>query len=137
MSLYTSNFKKYKARATELLKDNDRVRRLLDSSKVKLQSIIESNEKLSDFTQQIGTLIRMIKAYFSGEYRDFPWKSIIMFVAALIYFVTPFDMIPDFLPVFGFTDDIAIIMWIFKSFQEDIDKFKSWEASAQTIDLDQ
>lgn len=30
-------------------------------------------------------------------------------LAALAYFVLPFDAIPDFLPVFGFTDDAAVL----------------------------
>jgi uncharacterized membrane protein YkvA (DUF1232 family) len=30
-------------------------------------------------------------------------------LAALAYFVLPADMMPDFLPVIGFTDDIAVL----------------------------
>jgi uncharacterized membrane protein YkvA (DUF1232 family) len=31
-------------------------------------------------------------------------------IAALAYFILPFDLIPDFLLVAGFTDDLAVLM---------------------------
>ncbi len=31
-------------------------------------------------------------------------------LAALAYFILPFDVIPDFLLVLGFTDDVAVLM---------------------------
>jgi uncharacterized membrane protein YkvA (DUF1232 family) len=35
-------------------------------------------------------------------------------LAALAYFVMPFDAIPDFLPVIGFTDDAAVLALAFR-----------------------
>lgn len=127
MNVYQVKFKKYKDRASVLLKDSDRVQTLLSSSKAKLESIIESNQKLKEFTEKIGLMLRMLKAQFSGEYTDFPWKSLTMIAGALIYFITPLDLIPDFIPALGLTDDATIVYWIYQSIQEDIEKFKAWE----------
>ena len=71
----------------------------------------------------------MIRAYVSGEYRELPWRTLIILVAGILYFVTPLDLIPDFIPALGFVDDISVIFWIFKSFSEDLEKFEEWEAS--------
>ena len=67
----------------------------------------------------------MIKLHFAGDYRAFSTKTILMFIVGLVYFVTPTDLLPDFIPVLGFTDDIALLYWIFQSFAEDIEQFKS------------
>jgi uncharacterized membrane protein YkvA (DUF1232 family) len=65
--------------------------------------------------EKITTLSRMVKAYFTGEYRIIPWVSIIKIIAVLIYFISPIDVIPDFLPFIGLTDDLALTMWLFSS----------------------
>lgn len=127
-----SKFKKYREKANEVLKDNERVKDLLSTTRQKLTDVLESNEKLKDLSDKIYVMIRMIKAQISGEYREFPWRTLAMMVGALIYFVTPFDLIPDIIPVLGFTDDVSIVYWIYKSVQEDIEKFEAWE---HTIEL--
>jgi hypothetical protein len=33
-----------------------------------------------------------------------------MLLAALAYFVLPFDVVPDMVPVLGFTDDLTVLM---------------------------
>jgi uncharacterized membrane protein YkvA (DUF1232 family) len=69
----------------------------------------------------------MIKAYFSGEYRIIPWSSILKIIAVLIYFISPIDVIPDFLPIIGLTDDLALTIWLFSSLKEDFENFEAWE----------
>jgi uncharacterized membrane protein YkvA (DUF1232 family) len=76
---------------------------------------------------KITTLSRMVKAYFAGEYRIIPWGSIVKIIAVLIYFVSPIDVIPDFLPFVGLTDDLALTMWLFSSLKVDFENFEAWE----------
>jgi len=77
--------------------------------------------------EKITTLSRMIKAYFSGQYRIVPWSSILKIIAVLIYFVSPIDVIPDFLPIIGLTDDLALTIWLFNSLKKDFENFEAWE----------
>lgn len=90
---------------------------------------------LSEFQSNVQLLMRMVKAYSSGSYRVLPWKSLVSIVAVLIYFVSPIDLIPDFLPVIGITDDIALVLWLFKTLRADIDKFSEWEKNEKTINI--
>jgi uncharacterized membrane protein YkvA (DUF1232 family) len=90
---------------------------------------------LSEFQHSVQLLIRMIRACASGEYKALPWKSLVSVIAVLIYFVSPIDVIPDFLPVIGITDDIALVVWLFKSLTGDITKFSEWEKSKKTINI--
>jgi len=48
-------------------------------------------------------------AYFCAVDPATPSKVKATLFAALAYFVMPFDLIPDFLAVVGFTDDAAVI----------------------------
>ncbi|MDI9865695.1 YkvA family protein [Flectobacillus longus] len=78
-------------------------------------------------TDKLTTLSRMVKAYVSGQYRIVPWPTILKIVAVLIYFVSPIDVIPDILPIIGLTDDLAIVLWLFRALHEDIENFEAWE----------
>jgi uncharacterized membrane protein YkvA (DUF1232 family) len=79
------------------------------------------------------TLGRLLRAYAQGEYREVPWKSLLMIVAAILYFINPIDLIPDLLPLVGLTDDFAVLFMVYKSVGADIEKFLSWEKSKTII----
>ncbi|MBC8154277.1 MAG: DUF1232 domain-containing protein [Bacteroidetes bacterium] len=84
-----------------------------------------SNFKL--VREELSLLTRMVRAYATGDYRDIPWKTLVSIIAVLIYFVSPIDFIPDFLPVVGITDDIALVLWLVSSIRKDLEKFRHWE----------
>lgn len=77
--------------------------------------------------EKVTMLSRMVKAYFTGEYKIIPWGSIVKIIAVLIYFISPIDVIPDILPFIGLTDDLALTMWLFSSLKEDLENFEVWE----------
>jgi uncharacterized membrane protein YkvA (DUF1232 family) len=84
---------------------------------------------------QLSLLTRLLKAYASGEYREIPWKTLLRMLAVLIYFVSPLDFIPDLLPVIGLTDDIALLVWLFSSVKDDLEKFAQWESRKDIIPI--
>jgi uncharacterized membrane protein YkvA (DUF1232 family) len=75
------------------------------------------------------TIGRLAKAYATGKYRAVPWKTMLILLAAMIYFINPFDLIPDLIPVAGFTDDFAILVWVYNSIEAEIEKFLEWEGT--------
>ncbi len=102
---------------------------LLREVLVKAQSVGQKDGKSTGtvILERINTLGRLIKAYVTGTYRVIPWATILKIVAVFIYFVSPIDVIPDFLPIIGLTDDIALLSWLFSSLQSDIEAFEAWE----------
>ncbi len=88
-----------------------------------------SGNNIKAVREQLNLLTRMLKAYATGTYRDIPWKTLVSIIAVLIYFVSPLDFIPDFLPVIGITDDIALVLWLVNSIGKDLDRFRQWEGS--------
>ena len=51
----------------------------------------------------------LLAAYYCAFDRATPLHVKGTLVGAIAYFVLPFDVIPDFLPVLGFTDDAAVL----------------------------
>lgn len=47
----------------------------------------------------------------------------------MIYFVEPFDLIPNGVPVFGLLDDVSVITFVVRWNLKEISKFRNWECS--------
>ncbi|HLT80306.1 MAG TPA: YkvA family protein [Cyclobacteriaceae bacterium] len=71
--------------------------------------------------------VRLCRAYAVGEYRAVSVKTILLAVAALLYFVNPLDLMPDVIPLTGFADDFAILLWVYGNIRHEIEKFLEWE----------
>ncbi len=127
-------FKKATGKAGRYARNSTRLFELLKEVVGKLQTV-GVKENLSDFQTNVLLLMRMVRAYASGEYKQLPWKSLVSIVAVLIYFVSPIDLIPDFLPVIGITDDVALVVWLVKTLGGDIRKFADWEKASKTINI--
>lgn len=100
---------------------------LLSRFAVKLREVNWQQINAAATKERFYVLGRLIKAYALGRYRDIPWKSILIIVAAIIYFVNPLDLLPDLIPVAGLTDDFAVLVWVYNTVNTEIDKFLAWE----------
>ncbi len=77
--------------------------------------------------EKITILGSLIKAYASGEYRQIELPNLLKVIAGLIYFISPIDLIPDFLPYLGLTDDVALLMFILNGIEGELAKFDQWK----------
>ncbi|MCZ6703744.1 MAG: YkvA family protein [Ignavibacteria bacterium] len=69
---------------------------------------LESAGKKISFAKDIVALYRYMKDALVGWHR----KAIV--IAALIYFISPVDAIPDIAPLFGYLDDLGVISALLK-----------------------
>lgn len=73
------------------------------------------------------TLVRFVSAWAQGHYRGVSPMTVVSAVAVLLYVVSPIDLVPDFIPVLGFGDDLALIAWFINRFRDEMMKFQAWE----------
>lgn len=123
-------FERSKRQAENLAKDGQATSDLLN----KAFSKAESNRKvLGDVQGDFFALLRMLRAFFLGSYRGVPWKTIVSAVAAVVYFVNPLDVIPDFFIGTGFLDDLSVFGFVLSMIRSDLDAFRMWEKSDQEL----
>src|SRR5437763_6066630 len=65
--------------------------------------------KLKRFAARLPFAEDLLTAYYCAFDRDTPFQVKAALVAALAYFVLPYDLVPDMLPVLGFADDAAVL----------------------------
>ncbi len=82
--------------------------------------------RLGKLKDDLRLLQALCLAYWRGEYRDISRKSMLTVVAGLMYFLSPLDAIPDFIPVFGMLDDIAVLAWVMKTLDDELSAFRAW-----------
>ncbi|MBV5319876.1 MAG: DUF1232 domain-containing protein [Chlorobium phaeobacteroides] len=124
-------FQKAKLKAESLLNDPEKTKKLIQAAFNKT----DSGKYASSFravTGKLNALGRMVRCYVKKEYRDISLQTIVLATAALIYFVWPLDVMADIIPLLGFADDAAIILAVFSSISQDIEKFLAWESSKES-----
>ena len=82
---------------------------------------------LARLFQDLKLLIPLIKDYWKGTYRDVSLKSIVIFVAALVYIISPIDLIPDYIIGLGQIDDALILGLSLYFLEKDLRKYKEWK----------
>ncbi len=115
--------------ANEYLEKPTLLNRLLDKSQKYLGEVISKRVGgAASVLQDIPLLIRLVRSWLTGSYRKVSKKSILTIVAGLLYFISPFDLVPDFLGAIGFIDDLAIFGYILSRLQLEISGFRTWES---------
>jgi len=84
---------------------------------------------LARFMEDGQLLIAVVKDYWSGAYRRIPYGVIASIVFTLIYVLNPFDLIPDFLPLIGQIDDVAVMGACLILVEQDLHTYKAWKQS--------
>ena len=80
------------------------------------------------FKDDLQTLICLLRDWSKGKYTDVPSHTILLVVAALLYFLSPIDTIPDFFGAIGFTDDAAVVLFVLNAIKNEISHYRDWRS---------
>lgn len=83
-------------------------------------------QRFAAFKEDVHLLRALSLAWFKGEYRQISSQALLMVVAALLYFITPLDAIPDWLLGVGFVDDLAVLAWVMRTWHGELGAFRAW-----------
>ncbi|MFZ1217776.1 MAG: YkvA family protein [Chthoniobacterales bacterium] len=108
-------------------RDPNRLRQLVEDSVGKIS--ITPRGPFADTWPYLMAMIRLLRDYHRAEYRDISETNLHTIIAAILYFVSPFDVIPDWVPVLGHIDDAFVVSLALKSARTDLDTFMAWETA--------
>jgi uncharacterized membrane protein YkvA (DUF1232 family) len=75
-----------------------------------------------------------VLATIRGQYAGTTRGRLLLLVAAMLYVVSPVDLVPElFLPILGLGDDALVIGWIAASLINETESFLSWERDRDRI----
>ena len=119
-----------KTQAERIANSKEAFDKLLTNIETTLKKIPTIGNLLSD----IPLLVSFVKSYIVGEYKEIPFNSIVAVIAALLYVVSPVDIIPDVIPGIGFTDDAMAVAFCIKMIHDDLEKYKAWREQTNTTE---
>lgn len=119
-----SLFEQFKNRAAKLLKDNEKIQETLKRA---FEKALQYEGPISEVFNDLKLLLSLVKDYISGAYREIPYGSIIAALAGILYFLSPIDFIPDFIPGIGLIDDVFVIGLVLKKIHNDLQKYEEWK----------
>ncbi|MBT3191928.1 MAG: DUF1232 domain-containing protein [Verrucomicrobia bacterium] len=114
------------SQAEETVKDKSKTEKILRDAMKKAEAL---QGPLETVWEKLTLMFGVVRDWVSGKYKEVPIGSIIAIVAGLLYFLLPLDVIPDFLPVVGYLDDVFVIGLVFAQVYADLDKYKEWRAA--------
>jgi uncharacterized membrane protein YkvA (DUF1232 family) len=117
----------YLSKAEQIAKEDGKLKRLLKNVGDRLNTV-SHNPKVQAALEPILVFKRMVQAHRSGMFKVSA-KTLGLIVLGLVYFVMPMDIIPDFLPIIGFADDLSVLIAIFNAVKHEVDAFLEWEKS--------
>lgn len=118
-------FNNFKRRAEGIYQDPEKVKKLIEKATNKSR---KKKKSLTEIWEKLTTMFRLVTSWIKGDYKDVSDTALIMLIAAIIYFVSPIDAIPDFIPFTGYIDDITVIGFVADQLQDELKKFSAWES---------
>ena len=93
--------------------------------------------KLARYALLLGRPVveQLYALYFMLRAEETPMRSKMVIVGALLYFVSPIDLVPDILGPLGFSDDLAVIAMVFKQVKAYLTDDIRSKAAAATAQL--
>lgn len=85
---------------------------------------------LKKVLENVAELYALFKDAVKGEYKLHS-ANIAMIGGGLLYFILPADLIPDFIPLVGYLDDLAVLTTIMNSLNGEIGAYRNWKKTGK------
>ncbi|WP_201745077.1 YkvA family protein [Aidingimonas lacisalsi] len=82
---------------------------------------------LSRLKRALRWFLPMTADVIKGRYRPVPWQAFGWMAAAIIYLLSPLDLIPDVLLLIGLLDDVVIVGWLLTRVDRSLDDYRRWK----------
>ena len=94
-----------------------------------IKKLFKRVKVLAKYCNDLCEIFELLRDRVAGAYKETPWKTIAALTGALIYVLSPIDLILDFIPFIGFLDDAVVIGLAIKLAQPDLEKYRAWKAN--------
>jgi uncharacterized membrane protein YkvA (DUF1232 family) len=124
-------FSSFLGRSTKLMSKPLKVLTVVNEVADKLADNKSKDNKFTQLFHSAQALVRLVRSHANGEYKGIKTTTVVSGLAVLLYVLSPIDLIPDFVPVLGWMDDLSLVSWFAGKFQGELASFRAWEAERE------
>lgn len=92
-----------------------------------IKKLFKRVKVLAKYLNDLCEIFELLRDRVTGKYKGTPWRTIAALTGALIYSLSPIDLLLDFIPGIGFFDDALVIGLAIKLAQPDLEKYREWK----------
>ena len=92
-----------------------------------IKKLFKRVKVLAKYCNDLCEIFELLRDRVAGIYMETPWTTIAALTGALIYVLSPIDLILDFIPGIGFLDDAIVIGLAIKLALSDLEKYRAWK----------
>ena len=92
-----------------------------------IKKLFKRVKVLAKYFNDLCEIFELLRDRVAGVYRATPWTTIAALTGALIYVLSPIDLILDFIPGIGFLDDAIVIGLAIRLALPDLEKYRAWK----------
>ncbi len=98
-----------------------------------IKKLFRNVKVLAKYFNDLCEIFDLLRDRVTGVYKETPWTTIAALTGAIIYVLSPIDIILDFIPGIGFLDDAIVIGLAVRLAQPDLEKYRAWKASQAEV----
>ena len=91
---------------------------------------VEKVSALAGLIDNIRMAYDLISDTVTGRYKGMSKSTLALLTGGLAYLALPLDLVPDIIPVVGWTDDAAVLAWIFTRCADEFKKYKEFRGAS-------
>ena len=81
-------------------------------------AVTDANRTQKAVLDEFRAMLDLLKALATGAYHGLSKTSLLLIAGAIVYFLTPTDLLPDFIFGTGYIDDAMVITWVITTTKE-------------------
>ena len=93
-----------------------------------IKKLFKRVKVLAKYCNDLCEIFELLRDRVAGVYKETPWTTIAALTGALLYVLSPIDLILDIIPGIGFLDDAIVIGLAIKLALSDLEKYRVWKA---------
>lgn len=93
----------------------------------KIAHVVESAKRKTPGVKSMIQNVKMLYEMLRDKNFSISWSAKAIILASLLYFISPIDLIPDFIPLLGYIDDAFVISAGLNAITSEIERYRTFK----------